>query len=539
MTRRELFSGVHYVVELDLRSNRSRTSVRFDCASPGAASYADLAVPSVDSVSLNGLALPATAWRDGRLALSDLESSNVLEVTAAVSEAGDDGIGLVSFLDGDGERFVYTHGLTDGVARWAACFLDVPATWDLRVVAPDGWTVLSHGPRVSPPVGGWRFLPPYPLPFGPTFAAGPWARVEGPDGVPQWARPSAADLLANSPVGELVASAIAYHEQVLDVPYPYETRDCVFLPGYGSQAGCSGGLILFHERVLHGSVDDEWERYVRWVIAHETAHSWFGDLVGFAGDEHRWTAEGLATYLCYRANASWGRFHVLEELEAHADDAAAAADAPSLIYAKPAALVRHLESIIGVDAVEAGLTSWLRRHAGGSSTGDDLVAEWSASADVDLSGWAREWLFTPGVNTLSFDPSASVVRQTGLPLRTHHLTIRAFDGDLVPRPPIDVVVSGATTPIPAETLRGAALVVLNAPARTYAKVRLDPRSRTTLAACLGSLDNDVRAACWVAGVEMVRDGLIPLAELGAWVDAFASSEPDVQVRDLLRAVATA
>jgi hypothetical protein len=182
---------------------------------------------------------------------------------------------------------------------------------------------------VSSPVAGvFLFPPPYPLPDGPTFVAGPWARVERPDGVPQWSRPSLADALARSPVGELVASALAFHEQVLGVPYPYETRDCVFIPGYGSQAGCSGGLIVFHERGLRRSLASEWARYVRWVMAHGTAHSWFGDLVGFSGDDHRWTAEGLAMYLCHRANASWDRFHVLEELEAHRDDAAAVAGGP-------------------------------------------------------------------------------------------------------------------------------------------------------------------------------------------------------------------
>jgi hypothetical protein len=152
---------------------------------------------------------------------------------------------------------------------------------------------------------------------------------------------------------------------------------------------------------------------------------------------------------------------VLEELEAHADDSAAA-DAPSLIYAKPAAVVRHLESIIGVGAVEAGLRSWLRRHAGGSSKGDELVGKWSAAAGVDLSAWRRDWLATRGVNTLGFDPSASVVHQAGLSLRTHHLTIQVFDDGLAPREPIDVVVSGTTTPVPAKAVRDAALVVLNA-----------------------------------------------------------------------------
>jgi aminopeptidase N len=197
--------------------------------------------------------------------------------------------------------------------------------------------------------------------------------------------------------------------------------------------------------------------------------------------------------------------------------------------------VRHLESIIGGRAVEAGLTSWLRRYAGGSSTGDHLVGEWSAASGLDLSAWARNWLATPGVNTLAFDPSAGVVHQTGEPLRSHHLTIQVLGDGLAPREPIELVVAGAATPVPAKAVRDAALVVLNAPPRTYAKVRLDPHSRATLAGSLGALGDDVRAVCWVAGVEMVRDGLMPAAELAAWVDAFASSEPDPQVRALLGA----
>lgn len=533
---RGLLSNVRYIVELDLISNRSRTTVEFDCNTPGSDAYIDLAVVALESASLNGAGVADSAWQDGRLQLTQLNSSNNLEVAAAVSHAETDQRGLACFLDDGGEQFVYTYGRTDGVARWAPCFLDVPAIWDLRVVAPDDWTVLSHCPPVRPRDRVWRFLPPYPLPDGPTFAAGPWTRVEGSDGVPLWARPSVAEMLGRTPVGALVASALASHEQVVDVAYPYETRDCVFIPGYGSQAGCSGGLIMFHERVLHASLTDDWMRYVRWVVAHETAHSWFGDLVGFDGDEHRWTAEGIATYLCHRANESWARFHVLEELKAHADSESDATDAPSLIYARPAAVVRHLESIIGPAAVDAGMTAWLREHAGSSSTGHDLVAEWSTAASADLSGWADAWLHSQGVNTLVFDRRANVIRQTGIPLRDHHFTIRSFDDDLVPRCTVEVVATGAETPVPTD-LRDAALVVLNTPARTYAKVRLDRRSRTSIAACLGSLDESVRAACWVAAIEMVRDGLMPHAELEQWVTAWASAEPDPEVRELLAVAA--
>lgn len=539
MRRRELLSDVRYVADLDLSALRSRTTVQFDCLSPGAASFANLDVASVESLRFNGERLSPDAWSDGRLDLPHLEASNVLEVTANVTLGDGKARGLVAFSDTGGETFVYTYGRTDGVAKWAPSFLDVPAAWDLRVVVPDEWTVLSHCPPAAATGDGvWRFLPPYPLPDGPTFAAGPWVRADSPTGVPMSSRPSAADVLVRSPVGDFVAAALEHHAQVLDVPYPYETRDCVFIPGYGSQAGCSGGLILCHERVLYASVDEEWLRYVRWVLAHETAHSWFGGLVGFSDVEQRWTAEGLATYLCHRANNSWDRFHVLEELEAQTDDAAGAVEAPSLIYAKPAAVVRHLESVSGTTAVEAGLTSWLREYAGRSSTGDDLVAAWSRAAGLDLSSWARDWLYTPGVNTLSFERTTGTIRQHGTPLREHHLTIQAFDADLTAREPIEIVVTAEETVVPVD-ITDAELIVLNAPARTFAKIRLDERTRHALAKSFGDLHDDARAACWVAGVQMTRDGLLPVAELRSWIDTFASAEPDPEVRTLLlAAVAT-
>jgi len=525
---------VRYFAEVDLRELWSRTRVEFRCLSPGVSTFVDLVVPAVESLAFNGQRLPTGAWRDGRVELPPLEESNLLEVSAAVRLGDSSERGLVSFEDTGGERFAYTYGRTDGVARWAPCFLDVPAGWNLRVVAPEGWTVLSHGPPQPASTDGvWEFVPPFPLPDGPTFAAGPWARIEGSGGVPLWSRPSVGGVLAQSPAGEFLSSALAHHAAVLDVPYPYETRDCVFIPSYGSQAGCSGGLVLCHERVLHASVDDEWHRYVRWVLAHEIAHSWFGGLVGFSDDAHRWTAEGLATYLCHRANGSWDRFHVLEELEAQRDDIAGRLDAPSLIYAKPAAVVRHLESVIGTEIVEAGLTSWLREHAGGSSTGDELVDAWSQASGRDLHPWANSWINTPGVNRLVFDRATGTIHQYGTPLREHHITIQTFDAELVLQAPVDVVVTGETTAIPTD-VADAEVVVLNAPARTYAIAELDERSRRALSTRLGDLPDAARAACWVAALHMVKDGRMPAAELSAWVDAFASNEPDPQIRDLLR-----
>jgi hypothetical protein len=78
-------------------------------------------------------------------------------------------------------------------------------------------------------------------------------------------------------------------------------------------------------------------------------------------------------------------------------------------------------------------------------------------------------------------------------------------------------------------------VVLNAPARTYAKVRLDERSRAAISASLGDLDADTRAACWVAGREMVADDLLAPTEIDEWVARHRQSETDPEI---LRHLAT-
>ena len=217
---------------------------------------------------------------------------------------------------------------------------------------------------------------------------------------------------------------------------------------------------------------------------------------------------------------------------------------PPLVYAKPAAVVRHLESAIGRGAVDAGLRTLLTRHSNRAPTTRDLIRCWESAAGRDLREWTDEWLMTAGVNTLELVLETSpdgIVRRAeviqsvgpGGRLRTHHLQVRAFDGGptrVAARPPVPLTVVGEATPVRALVGSPApSLAVLNAPATTYAKVRLDERSRATLATSLGGLDADIRAACWVAGREMAEDDLIAPAEIRQWVARHRHAETDPQV----------
>lgn len=315
------------------------------------------------------------------------------------------------------------------------------------------------------------------------------------------------------------------------------------------------------------SLDPDWRRYVSWVIAHETAHFWFGHLVDGRDPEDLWLTEGIATYLCHRLMEelapelnAWATFHVLEASAAHEADSSTRTHAitqppsairsgiPALTYVKPAAVMRQLEAIIGRARLDAALTTFLQQHPFMDATTADFVRCLEGAASVDLNGWADDWLRSEGVNTLEVEMTATDGRLTacrilqspaGGRLRTHRITVSVYDKTsrgLIRRDPIPVSISGASTPVP-ELLGHPRpdIVVLNAPATGYVKVRLDPRTRETVANYLGELDAETRAVCWVAGWEMVKDGIMPAAELAHWVVEHAGKERDPQVRELLQA----
>ncbi len=174
-----------YDVALDLRSAiepppatgprtfRSTTTIRFDCAEEGAATFVDLVAPHVHSVTLNGETLRVEEVFDGaRVTLSGLRAANEVTIDAqcAYSRTGE---GLHHFLDPeDGQVYLYTQYEPADARRVFATFEqpDLKAPFDFTVTAPAGWTVLSNGAREGEPrpvddgaADLWRFARTEPI----------------------------------------------------------------------------------------------------------------------------------------------------------------------------------------------------------------------------------------------------------------------------------------------------------------------------------------------------------------------------------------
>jgi len=395
--RSTLLDVTSYQLTLDLTHGAerfsTRTEVSFRCGQPGATAYADLYARIIRRATLNGADLGVAGMAcDGRLDLPRLAGTNVLMVEAEFDYAADAaGLHYVTGPDA-GCAFVYSTGSATGAARMYCC-LDEPglrAPFTVSVQAPARWSCLGNAPVLGRPADGeaglWRFAPtPAIPPWLASFCAGCWSgsalsceRDQGdPLPVTVQVAGSAGARLDHGYLAELLQRPLRYYERSLGVRYPYGTCDLVFGPLSPALAYSASGLIIVQDQVLAEEPD---ALFMPMVLAHELAHAWFGGLVTL----HRadaWLDEALTTYISRAAVA-----HTVPG--AAPWDAAVAAARPDASYARNAAAVRHLDDVIGPQAVLAGLGAWLRRHAHGEATKDDLVRCWSQASDQDLRGWA-------------------------------------------------------------------------------------------------------------------------------------------------------
>jgi aminopeptidase N len=572
-----------YEIFADLTAEpvRSRTEIRFTCAEPGAATFAELTARAVSAI-LNGRELDPP--HDGRLALPGLAAENTLVVEAEL-----DGDALTRFTDpADGAGYLLHIGYPTLAPGLFCCFdqADLTATTMLSLILEAGWECLTNGPVTGRPPAGeaglWRFGPVTGTrPFDLTIAAGPYARTwhgTGGTGDPVemsiWCRGS---LAGTTPGLErfagLARQALEYYERMLSVPCPYPKYDIGFVPRLDAQAISIPGLMLVSENLLARMADPD-DDFVAMLCGHEVSHLWFGAHISARWWDDLWLDEAMASYVSYTAMAQagmadpWTAFCYREKTRAYEADAlpgrlpvsspvATAADAmlrpAALTYSKGAAVIRQLAALIGDDALRAGLADYMRRFGGGTASLDDLVACWSRSAGRDLGGWAREWLRTEGASTLRAAVTtapdgtlASLAVEQDEP-RTHRLGIGLYDrsgAGLRRRQVISAEVSGPRCEIPVPPGEPVpAAVVPNDGDLTYAEISFDPASLEALAgAAMNVGDPLTEGMCWNAAWRMVTAGTLNGADLAGLVTrrlAASPLPPAVGLEVLLERAATA
>ncbi|MFJ8508736.1 aminopeptidase N [Streptomyces avermitilis] len=601
--RAALLSVDGYDVSLDLRSAtgdrdderaprtfRSVTTIRFRCAEPGAASFADLVAPSVTAVSLNGRDLdPGEVFDGARILLEDLAAENELVVDAqcAYSRTGE---GMHRFVDPeDGEVYLYTQYEPADSRRVFANFEqpDLKAPFRFEVRAPEGWVVWSNGVGELTD-GVWKFAETKPIStYITAVVAGPYhyvtdsyervledgTRLEIPLGA--MCRKGLAPYFDADDVFLVTKQGLDFFHDHFDYPYPFGKYDQAFVPEYNLGAMENPGLVTFREEyIFRGRVTQaSYERRAN-VILHEMAHMWFGDLVTMVWWDDLWLKESFADFMgtfsmveatrftngwvtfannrkawAYRADQLPSTHPVTADIRDLED---AKLNFDGITYAKGASVLKQLVAYAGREAFLEGARRYFKRNAYGNTRLGDLLSVLEETSGRDMTTWSRAWLETAGVNSLtpqvilSADgriTELSVLQEAAEShpeLRPHRVAVglyRSEAGALTRYARAEVDVFGPRTVV--GELAGSAapdLVLVNDDDLTYCKIRFDETSLETLRSHLGDITDPLaRALCWSALWNLTRDALMPARDFIDLVLRFAGRESDIGVLQMLHA----
>jgi aminopeptidase N len=312
-----------------------------------------------------------------------------------------------------GDGTAYSNYFT---CHWMICDLDRPgdkATLALDLILPAGKGSIASGTLAAKTVAGpglekhrWIQERPYSAYlFG--FAVGfPQTSARPHKGV---------ELVAagNLPPADL-DRRLADTEAMLDffrakagIPFPNPRYVQVVVPG--SEAQEKSSFSLLGKSHLDPRLENPKED---WVIAHELAHQYWGNLVTCESWTDFWLNEGITTFMVSAwKERRWGRQAYDREMElararvervreAGLDVSLTYAGAyPSLgakraiTYSKGALFMDALRRELGEAAFWAGLKRFTRQYAGKAATSRDFQRAYRESSGRDLSPLFEEWVY--------------------------------------------------------------------------------------------------------------------------------------------------
>jgi len=561
--RAATLSAVRYDIRLDVRdSARALGTVAIEVSR--AAGAGDLILDfrglELGAVRANGRTVSPT-WRNGHVlvpasVLRAGENRIDADFTAAIAPAG---ASIIRYHDAtDGSTYLYTLLVPADANQLFPSFdqPDLKARVRWRIVTPRGWNVLANGPlEETVAVAGdaieSRFAPSEPIStYLAAFAAGPWAIVEhrGEPAMRLFVRKSRVNEVDADTLLAENAAAYRWLEQYFGVPYPFAKIDLLLAPAFPFGGMEHVGAIFYNENsFIFREPPTPTDRYRRAAtIYHEIAHQWFGDFVTMRWFDDLWLKEGFATFMGARVQealtpeaGAWVRFYLGTRPPAYAVDATSGTvpvwqELPNLdlaksnygpiVYNKAPAILKQLEFMVGKDRFRAGVQRFLKTHAYGNATWQQLLEAIGAAAGRDLTSFGEHYMLRAGMPVIETELRIENDRIAELALVQR--PARNLPGDRGgwwpgrvqlrlgyrerPDTTIAVTFAGARTTVPAvKGLPAPAYVWANDGDYGYGLFLADTRSATWFLEHLPEVrDPLLRAMGWGAVWDLVREAAL-------------------------------
>ena len=453
------------------------------------------------------------------------------------------------------DEFLYTLFVPDRARTAFPCF-DQPnlkASFQLNLSVPSHWKAMANGKLDSKKDEGDRsfysFIKTKALPtYLFSFVAGKFETVtrehKGKKHT-MYHRETDLDKLANNTdeIFRLLFESLDWLEEYTDVPYPFAKYDIVTIPSfqYGGMEHTGATLYNTTKLFLDKNATKGERLYRANLIAHETAHMWFGDLVTMKWFDQVWLKEVFANFLADKiTNPSFPETnHKLKFQMAHVPssfsvDRTSGAnpinqilpnlkDAGSvygaIIYHKSPIVMNMLENITGKEALKKGLRTYMKNYAYGNSSWEDLISILDATTPVDLKTWSKVWVDKAGrphiaVELTNEDGKIKQlnISQTDVNGKPGNWT---QDLNLLMGYKDDSQYIKANMNAPSLTIDKAAgmktpdYIIPNAKGDAYGFFKLDEKSKAYLLENMHDIKDDlVRGIAWINLYENLREGQI-------------------------------
>ncbi len=303
---------------------------------------------------------------------------------------------------------------------------DLKGRWRLTLNLPPDWSAIANGRETGRASAEGRvsviFEETEPIPtYLVAFAAGRFSiESEERNGrvFRMFHRETDADKLAKNrdAIFDLHAAALGWLEEYTGIPYPFGKFDFVLIPAFQFGGMEHPGAVYYGaNRLLLDDSATRGQLLARAsLIAHETAHMWFGDLVTMRWFNDVWMKEVFANFMAAKiVNPSFPDVnHDLRFVFSHypaayevdrtdgsnpiRQDLGNLNEAGSLygaiIYQKAPIVMRQLELLVGETAFREGLREYLDAHRFGNAAWPDLIGILDAKTPDDLVAWSRAWV---------------------------------------------------------------------------------------------------------------------------------------------------
>ncbi len=323
------------------------------------------------------------------------------------------------------ESQAWTQGEALESRYWFPC-LDYPMvkfSLEMEIVVPGGFIAISNGilsakTKENNDLIIWRYIEKNPIPaYLVSVVVGKFSALESKYGPVSlyyyWPKEVQMEdaMLTFSETPQM----LKFFEEYFGTKFPYQKYSQAAVDDFEFGGMENSSCTTLTRVVLHDKKTSVEYKNDLFLVCHEIAHQWFGDLVTCKDWPHLWLNEGFATYcelLYWESTRGLDEFHynLIEFSDKYFEEAKDSYKRPIVAktykhpddlfdahsYEKAGCVLHMIRNFIGDDLFRKSLKVYLDRHRNRSAESDNLLDVLEEQYGNDMHQFFDQWIYGKG-----------------------------------------------------------------------------------------------------------------------------------------------